>query len=274
MAADEDAMKHASPLPTACMSGLTTLWLWLLMPTGCQIDSESGKAHEAGDGGQRPGGNDPAGAPHDAGDGAASGDGAFPGDDPSSGGTEPAGGQSGAGGISEEAWTRRADRMRAEIESCLAELVGPSGDDIVSVSGRAGVLGAVEYTIAGYSAGTHDENGLQLATNSVSGERGTPAGIDDTGLWLSTLDGPVVIGRLYESDEDAPARGRLDFRVYADNYMTAATCFGGGSGRFMFTQFDANTVSLDTEAPIATGGYAFECADAEIDVSGCFRYVW
>lgn len=266
-------MKYETLRSRAGVGCFASVVACLIAGGGCRpTPSGSAEPGVAGDGGAS---EDGAGAPHGAGrDGMGAG-GASPVGNGEDGGTngELGEGAAGTGGSSGEADSSADDELRSEIEICLAELVGPAADDIVSARGRAGALGAVDYTIAGYSAGAHGPDGLQRATNSTSGQRGTPAGISDTGLWLWTQNGPVVVGTVYGSDESGGAQ--VEFRVIADDYTTAVSCPEpqSGSGRFVFTQFDPSLGGLEDNGVRATGGYSYQCLEADIDVRGCFRYM-
>jgi len=181
------------------------------------------------------------------------------------GGAGGAGAEGGAGDADAEGGAGGADDAPNDIESCLANLVGPVTADIVSVRGHAGALGAVDYVIAGYSAGASGADGLQRFTDSYYGQAGTPADISDTGLWLWTQHDPVVVGTVYTSGYNVPASAQLSFRIFANSYATGVSCPVWGSGHFTFTQFQTGSV-------LASGGYDFQCPEADIDVRGCFRY--
>jgi hypothetical protein len=214
-------------------------------------NSSGGEAR--GDGGAGRGGAADAGA-------GTGGDSAGASDGGAVGAFAGAAGESGAGGDG-------AVDVHVDIEACLASLIGPSTEDAISVRGRAGVLGVVDYAIAGYSAGASGLDGLQRFTNGYYGQLGTPVGISDTGLWMWTQSGPVVVGKVYTSGYDVPGGAQLNFRIYADSYSKWVSCSGWGSGHFTFTQFQVGSL-------LATGGYDFQCPEAGIDVSGCFRYVF
>lgn len=203
-----------------------------------------------------------AGAGQSGGGAAGQSNGGAGGDTPSGGG-----GAAGEGGESGTAGAAGADDVPSRIERCLANLVGPATADVVSVHGHAGALGAVDYVIAGYSAGASGADGLQRFTNSYYGQVGTPAGISDTGLWMWTQHDPVVIGKVYTSGYDVPGSAQLSFRIFAQDYTVGLSCPSWGSGHFTFTAFQTGSL-------LASGGYDFQCPEADIDVSGCFRYAY
>ncbi|HEX4628394.1 MAG TPA: hypothetical protein VH137_06340 [Gemmatimonadales bacterium] len=148
---------------------------------------------------------------------------------------------------------------------CFGQLDGgsdPTGDAI-SVRGQAGALGAVDYTVWGYSAGAAGYDGLQRFTNSAYGQRGAPSGVDDTDLWAWTNMPMAMVGTTYV---DGPAQ--LDFQITYNQDNSQISCTGDSSGKFMFVRFSDPI----TQANPVDGAYEFHCLDAGIDVSGCFHY--
>ena len=169
-----------------------------------------------------------------------------------------------------------SDARAAGRFNCMDDLtVSFSGPDFISVHGHAGTLGAVNYTIGGYSAGVTGGNGTQRFTGNYFGERGMPSGISQTSLYLWTGKTPLLVGQTYEgtnsegnADPSITTMIFIDFGASADSAVGVGCPRGSGTGRFVFTQF-----SVTSSSPtLIEGSYEFHCPDAAIDVAGCFHY--
>lgn len=162
------------------------------------------------------------------------------------------------------------DAGRPHDGGCLDELrslAAPNGGDYVHVSGAAGLFGVLDFIIGGYSAGASGVDGIQRFTNGAYLRDGVPPDVDDTGLWMWTKSGPVVLGVDYAGDNSSQYQGTapfIDFRMFR-----AVSCpRAAGRGSFRFTSF----TSPPSQAAPVEGEYAFQCLDAGIDVRGCFVY--
>ncbi|HEY3252446.1 MAG TPA: hypothetical protein VGJ91_00805 [Polyangiaceae bacterium] len=147
-----------------------------------------------------------------------------------------------------------------DFGNCVADLTGGHGDAI-SVHGHAGVLGDVDYTIWGSSAGMGRDDGMERQTYSGSGQKGTPSGISATRLATWTHAGDLIEGQIYERN---PAQ--LDFRIEANGLTTSVECMDAtASGSFAFIRFDH---------PTTDGVYEIDCPASDIQVHGCFHYAF
>jgi len=128
----------------------------------------------------------------------------------------------------------------------------------ISVHGHAGVLGDVDSTIWGFSAGNGSDHGVNLSTFS-QGQKGSPSGINEVPLTVWTQPDSAVEGRIYPRDPS-----QLEFRISADSPMTTVGCMDAtDTGSFAFSRLS----DLTTD-----GVYQLDCPASDIRVYGCFHY--
>ena len=141
----------------------------------------------------------------------------------------------------------------------------PSSGDIVSVTGSAGPLGAVSFTLWGLSAGAFGSDGFQGFTSGEA--RGTPSNVSRTSLWAWNV-GLLDAGVLYVG-QNLTQYGRTSPYENFDMSTTDGGVWckpGAGTGTFTFDLIPGGT------PPGRHGTFEFSCPDSGIDVHGCFRY--
>jgi hypothetical protein len=149
----------------------------------------------------------------------------------------------------------------ADFGGCVSDLSGAPGGpgDAISVHGHAGVLGDVDFTIWGYSAGSGSDHGVNLST-SGQGQKGTPSGIDEVHLTVWALPDTAVEGRIYPRDPS-----QLELRISAASPITTVGCMDAtDTGSFAFSRLSDRTTD---------GVYQLDCPASDIRVYGCFHYV-
>lgn len=156
----------------------------------------------------------------------------------------------------------------------LPPSINPTSSDVISVAGQAGALGAVSYTIYGpaayYGTTVARANGFDHFTSGTVA--GTSAGtISSTEFWL--WNSTALHSReLISGDNSNPATyvpPYIDLRVGAG--ATASSCPSGAGTATVDLSLFEYPGDGGTQSGVL-GTFRFQCPDAGVDLSGCFRY--
>lgn len=163
------------------------------------------------------------------------------------------------------------DTDAGSVDPCLSELhaLMPSqGASLAHVIGSAGPAGAVDFIIGSYASGTSDEYGIYRGVTDHFVSVRVPASIEFVGLELWTGSSPVQSGVEYQPDNTTYRGAAPYLDVYVGPVVGYVSCQSQAQGRFRFVRF----ASPPSFATPVEGEFQLSCADAGLDVHGCFFF--
>lgn len=147
--------------------------------------------------------------------------------------------------------------------------------DIVTVKGKLGSQGDVNYTVWGSSVGRRSNFGFFRMTYGITGPRQPWMSHTVFSAWDATVDKDVAkVGTNAGSPDDAQDGGPtfVDFQVQKTSGPSIVCPMGAGLGTFTIDDLQDGGFSFAFVRAAIHGTYSFDCPDAGISVSGCFRY--